>query len=79
MYTADIIRALLVVVMLAQALLAMLYLRTRRLPWDGYLAWGLLTLLIPILGPCLVIACRPGEPAAGTALKPAARKEERAF
>lgn len=79
MHTADILRALLIVTLLAQALLAVLYLRTRRLTWDGYLAWGLLTLLIPVLGPCLVIACRPGEPSANAALKPSPRKEESAL
>ena len=79
MDTADVIRALLLFTLLAQALLAVLYLRTRRLTWDGYLAWGLLTLLIPILGPCLVIACRPGEPAARASLASPGRKEERAL
>ncbi|HZW04117.1 MAG TPA: hypothetical protein VFF68_09335 [Anaerolineaceae bacterium] len=62
MGAADVIRILLLITVLAQALLAYFYLRTRRLAWHGYLAWGLLALLIPILGPCLVIAGRPGDP-----------------
>lgn len=43
-------------------LLAVFYLRRRELSWWAYLAWGLVALLIPILGPFLVIASRPGRP-----------------
>lgn len=41
-------------------LLGVFYLRKRRLPWAGYLFWGLVS-LIPIIGPFLVILSRPGE------------------
>lgn len=42
------------------ALLGIFYLRKRRLPWAGYLFWGLVA-LIPLVGPFLVILSRPGE------------------
>lgn len=42
-------------------MLAVLFLRQRKLSTLGYLMWGLLALFIPILGPYLVIAARPGE------------------
>jgi hypothetical protein len=43
------------------ALLGFFYLRKRRLPWAGYLFWGLIA-LIPVIGPFLVILSRPGDP-----------------
>ena len=42
------------------ALLAIFYLRKRRLPWAGYLFWGLVA-LIPVIGPFVVILSRPGQ------------------
>jgi len=52
---------LLVGCLVGMALLAVLYLRGRRLSLTGYLAWGLLALLIPAVGPFIVILARPGE------------------
>jgi len=46
------------------ALLSIFYLRSRKLPLLGYILWGLLALLVPLLGPFLVIACKPGIPRA---------------
>jgi hypothetical protein len=43
------------------ALLAVLFLRTRRMTLTSYITWGLLALLLPLLGPFLVILSRPGE------------------
>lgn len=43
------------------ALLAFAFLRTRRLSLEGYLLWGILALLVPLLGPFLVILCKPGK------------------
>jgi hypothetical protein len=43
------------------ALVAILYLRQRRLPLIGYACWGLVALLIPFMGPFLVIMSHPGE------------------
>jgi hypothetical protein len=44
------------------ALLAVFYLRKRQLSWFEYLFWGLLALIIPVLGPFVVIASKPGNP-----------------
>jgi hypothetical protein len=56
---ADIIRVLLLVDIIGLAVLALIYLRRRRLDLWTALAWGLLAVLVPILGPFLVIAFRP--------------------
>jgi hypothetical protein len=42
-------------------LLAVFYLRRRTLSGIAYLLWGLLALFLPLIGPYLVIAARPGE------------------
>jgi hypothetical protein len=61
MITADVIRNLLIVDMVALALLALVYLRQRRMSIIEYCFWGLLAILIPVIGPFIVIANRPGE------------------
>lgn len=61
MNTADVLRYMLLVTILALAVLALVYLRRRRLDWQTGLAWVLLALLVPVLGPILVIALRPGK------------------
>jgi hypothetical protein len=43
--------------------IAVAYLRQRKLSTTAFLLWGLLALLLPVLGPYLVIASQPGEPA----------------
>lgn len=48
--------------LLAMALLAAFYLRSRKLSFDQYICWGLLVILIPLLGPFLTILSQPGEP-----------------
>jgi len=57
---AAVLRLLLAVSLIAMYVLAMLYLRRRRLGLGAYLAWGLVALSIPALGPFLVILSRPG-------------------
>jgi hypothetical protein len=52
---------LLIIVIFAMALLAIFYLWKRQMAWFEYVSWGLLALLVPILGPLLVIASRPGK------------------
>lgn len=59
---ADILRAVLVVFLALLYLMAMAYLRRRSLTPCQFLFWGLLALLVPLLGPFLVIASRPGRP-----------------
>ncbi len=58
--SADTMRALLICCMAGMTLLAAFYLRRRELSTGAYLAWGLLALLVPLLGPFLVILNHPG-------------------
>lgn len=66
MLTGSMIRTLLIVDMVGMALLALCYLRQRRMSTASYLCWGLVALTIPLLGPFLLIVNRPGiaDPAA---------------
>lgn len=61
MDTAGVIRGVLIVDMVAMALFALFYLRQRRMGWMSYCCWSLLAILLPVLGPFLVIVNRPGE------------------
>ena len=61
MLSPETMRVLLIISMLGVALIAALYLHRRRLSLTGYLGWGALILLLPFLGPLLVIAAAPGE------------------
>lgn len=56
----DVMRALLWLCLIGMALLAAFYLRQRSLSIYGYLGYSLLILLVPLLGPFLVILSRPG-------------------
>jgi len=47
--------------LVAGFLLAIFYLRNRNLSLGEYTLWGLFALLIPALGPFLVILSRPGK------------------
>jgi hypothetical protein len=58
--SAELMRALLIGCMAGMALLAAFYLRRREMSTGAYLAWGLLALLLPLLGPFLVILNHPG-------------------
>ena len=54
---------MLLIMEIGMLLMAALFLIGRRsLGWLDYLAWALVALLLPVLGPFLVIAFRPGEP-----------------
>lgn len=57
----ETMQTLLLLCIIGCALLAMLYLRERRLTVLAYALWGLLALCLPLLGPMLVIAARPGK------------------
>jgi hypothetical protein len=57
----DILRALLVFSQLGMVTLSLFYLKTRALSVMEFVGWGLLALLVPFLGPFLVILARPGE------------------
>lgn len=56
----ETMQTLLLLCIVGCALLAMLYLRERRLTALAYALWGLLALCLPLLGPMLVIVARPG-------------------
>jgi ABC-type bacteriocin/lantibiotic exporter with double-glycine peptidase domain len=58
---ADTLRLLLTGSLVAMFLLALLYLRRRPLTWIQLAAWGLIALLVPALGPFLVILSQPGK------------------
>ncbi len=59
--STQVFQYLLVGCLVGMALLAAFYLRGRRLSLIGYLAWGLVSLLIPAIGPFIVILAHPGE------------------
>jgi hypothetical protein len=61
MGTAGVIRTILMVDIAALSLLALVYLRQRRMSWTELCCWGLLAVFVPVLGPFLVISKRPGE------------------
>ena len=51
---------LLVLYFLGAIALSFAYLRFRRCTISEYIAWGTLACILPVLGPFLVIASRPG-------------------
>ena len=57
----DTIRLLMSTCLLAMFILAIFYLRRRPLTWYQFAVWGLFALLVPGLGPFLVILARPGQ------------------
>jgi len=61
MPVAVVLKAVLVITILAMAFLAVFYLRRRQLSWAAYCFWGLVALVLPVLGPFLVIVSRPGK------------------
>jgi uncharacterized membrane protein YfcA len=61
MPVAVVLKAVLVITILAMAFLAVLYLRRRQLSWAEYCFWGLVAIVLPVIGPFLVIASRPGK------------------
>lgn len=59
---SNTLRIVLAAFLFMMYLLAMFYLHRRSLMPRQFLFWGLLALLVPLLGPFLVIASRPGKP-----------------
>lgn len=47
--------------LLGMAVISALYLRQRRLSISAYFGWGLLIILVPLVGPFVVILAHPGE------------------
>ena len=60
---AETLRLLLAGTLVALYTLAMLYLRRQPLTFSQYTLWGLFALLVPALGPFLVILLQPGKSA----------------
>lgn len=61
MITADVVRVMLFVEVVVTALLALVYLWQRQMSRMAFFCWGMLALLVPVLGPFMVIASRPGK------------------
>ena len=57
----ETLRLILVSYLFASFFLAIFYLRNRNLSFGEYTLWGLFALLIPALGPFIVILSRPGK------------------
>lgn len=57
---AAILQFLLVTYFAAAFVASIFYLRHRRAMLVDYLVWGTVALAVPVLGPFLVIAARPG-------------------
>jgi hypothetical protein len=60
--SAGVMRVFLGLGVMGMALLAIFYLRQRRMPFHEYLAWGLLAICVPAFGPFWVIYVHPGRP-----------------
>ena len=57
----DLMRSLLFICTLTMVILAVFYLRQRKLTHQAYILWGLVAILIPIIGPFIVIWMKPGK------------------
>ncbi len=55
-------RVILGLSVMGMALLAIFYLRQRRMSFHEYLAWGLFAVFVPLFGPFWVIYMQPGKP-----------------
>ena len=60
---AETLRLLLAGILVAMVVLARLTLRRQPLTFSQYTLWGLFALLVPALGPFLVILLQPGKSA----------------
>ena len=59
--SAHLMRVLLASCAIAMLCLAAFFLRSRKLSVMAYLGWGVVAILLPVLGPFLVIWMGPGE------------------
>jgi len=59
---AHSLHLLLLLFIFAIYFLALAYLRRQRLTFSAFAVWGLAALFLPVFGPFLVIALRPGQP-----------------
>ena len=59
-FTAQFMRLLLLGCLLLMVFQAAFFLRTRKLSLLEYIGWGIVALVLPVVGPFLVIWIRPG-------------------
>ena len=59
--TVETLQTIFLLFLIAEFLLAIFYLRRCQLNFGAYTLWGLFALLVPVLGPFLVILSRPGK------------------
>jgi hypothetical protein len=57
----EFVRWVILIGLLSIACLTCLYLRRRSLTPQAYLSWGLLAILLPLIGPFLVLLNKPGK------------------
>lgn len=61
MISSIIMRLFIFITLFTMVILAVFFLKGRELSGREYILWGLLALLLPVLGPYLVILARPGQ------------------
>ena len=70
---AELVRAVLMGFLVTMFALSVLYLRQRRMSLGAYALWGLFALLVPAVGPFMVILTRPGKPVKQPGLRRSSR------
>ena len=58
--TIETLRIIFLLYLIAAFVLAIFYLRRCQLSFSEYALWGIFALVVPVLGPFLVILARPG-------------------
>lgn len=58
----TVMRALLVLCLLGMEVQAAMFISRRRMTFWQYAGWGMLAVVLPVLGPFLVILLKPGRP-----------------
>jgi hypothetical protein len=61
MLSPQTMRLILLLTLIGMQLLAVFYLRRRRMTTFAYLGWGLVAILVPAVGPFFVILWQPGQ------------------
>ncbi|RPI31376.1 MAG: hypothetical protein EHM70_11670 [Chloroflexota bacterium] len=57
----EVMRVFLVLCLFGMALLGILFLRRRNLPFWSYVGWSFLVIFLPVVGPFLAILIKPGQ------------------
>jgi len=56
------LRIVILIILISMLILALVFLRRRKLSLGAHIFWSLFALLLPVIGPFLVIVLRPGKP-----------------